>query len=249
MELLKRFKEGDINAFETLFRQFQADVYGWIMQIVRDRGVAEDLTVETFWRIHKARAGFDPDAPFGAWARRIARNLAIDHIRTRRPEEELPEQLPVLQGLNPALRREMRDGIAHAFRRLPAKLQVAAALVLIEERSYEESALALGESVETIRMRVFRAVRMFAVAVGCWKLFDRFTGFVLSAFFGVALGAGIYEHFLGSGLNNIFRVAPTDWTAVFRVSVFLLVIIEVLGCSFWDSAFSRSRETTTTLAQ
>lgn len=160
MELLKRFKEGDIDAFETLFRQFQADVYGWIMQIVRDRGVAEDLTIETFWRIHKARARFDPDAPFGAWARRIAINLAIDHIRSRRPEDELPEQLPAVQPSDPALRRETRDGIAHAFRRLPAKLQVAAASVLIEERSYEETALALGERVGTIRTRVFRAVRM-----------------------------------------------------------------------------------------
>jgi RNA polymerase sigma-70 factor (ECF subfamily) len=160
MELLKRFKEGDIDAFETLFRQFQADVYGWIMQIVRDRGVAEDLTIETFWRIHKARARFDPAAPFGAWARRIATNLAIDHIRTRRPEGELSEQLVSVQPLNPALRRETRDAIAHAFRRLPAKLQVAAELVLIEERSYEESAIALGEGVGTIRTRVFRAVHM-----------------------------------------------------------------------------------------
>jgi DNA-directed RNA polymerase specialized sigma24 family protein len=45
MELLKRFKRGDIDAFETLFRQFQAEVYGWLVQIVRDPGVAEDLTI------------------------------------------------------------------------------------------------------------------------------------------------------------------------------------------------------------
>ncbi len=160
MELLKRFKEGDIDAFETLFRQFQADVYSWIMQIVRDRGVAEDLTIETFWRIHKARGRFDIGASFGAWARRIATNLAIDHIRSRRPEDELPEHLPAVQPLNPALRREMRDAITQAFRRLPAKLQVAAALVLIDEKSYEESASALGESVGTVRTRVFRALRM-----------------------------------------------------------------------------------------
>ena len=67
MELLKRFKEGDVDAFETLFRQFQAEVYGWIVQIVRDRGVAEDLTIETFWRIYKARTRFDTEAAFGSW--------------------------------------------------------------------------------------------------------------------------------------------------------------------------------------
>jgi len=70
MELPKRFKQGDVDAFEALFRQFQAEVYGWIVQIVRDPGIAEGLTIETFWRIHKARARFDTEASFGAWARR-----------------------------------------------------------------------------------------------------------------------------------------------------------------------------------
>jgi DNA-directed RNA polymerase specialized sigma24 family protein len=68
MELLKRFKAGDVEAFETLFRQFQADVYSWIVLIVRDRGFAEDLTIETFWRIHKARRQFDIEKSFGACA-------------------------------------------------------------------------------------------------------------------------------------------------------------------------------------
>jgi RNA polymerase sigma-70 factor (ECF subfamily) len=89
MDLLNRFKEGDLVAFEALFRQYQAEVYGWILRIVRDPGVAEDLTVETFWRIYRARTRFSPQAAFGAWARRIATNLAIDHLRQRRPEVEL----------------------------------------------------------------------------------------------------------------------------------------------------------------
>jgi DNA-directed RNA polymerase specialized sigma24 family protein len=55
MELLKRFRQGDPEAFEALFRQLQAEVYGWIVRIVRDPSAAEGLTVETFWRIHRAR--------------------------------------------------------------------------------------------------------------------------------------------------------------------------------------------------
>lgn len=160
MELLKRFKAGDIDAFETLFRQFQADVYAWIVQIVRDRGIAEDLTIETFWRIYKARARFDTEAAFGAWARRIATNLAIDHIRARRAEQELPEQLPAAEAPDSSLRREARQMIKKAFRRLPPKLQATATLALVEERSYEEIAAALGKPVGTIRTRVFRAVRI-----------------------------------------------------------------------------------------
>ena len=159
MELLKRFKEGDVDAFETLFRQFQADVYGWIVQIVRDRALAEDLTIETFWRIHKTRARFDTESAFGGWARRIATNLAIDHLRRRRPEQELSEQFPSAETPDSVVRRETRQMIERAFLRLPPKLQVAATLALIEERSYEEIAVALGKPVGAIRTRVFRAVR------------------------------------------------------------------------------------------
>src|SRR5215471_3020215 len=116
MELLKRFKQGDVDAFETLFRQFQAEVYGWIVRIVRDPGIAEDLTIETFWRIHKARARFDTEAAFGAWARRIARNLAIDHIRVRRLEHELLDQSLLIETPDSALRRETREKIDRAMR-------------------------------------------------------------------------------------------------------------------------------------
>lgn len=76
MDLLERFARGDLEAFETLFRQFEADVYVWILRIVRDRPVAEELTVEAFWRIYRARARFDPARPFGPWARRVATNVA-----------------------------------------------------------------------------------------------------------------------------------------------------------------------------
>jgi RNA polymerase sigma-70 factor (ECF subfamily) len=121
MELLKRFKQGDTEAFETLFRQFQAEVYGWIVQIVRDPGIAEDLTIETFWRIHKARARFDTEASFGAWARRIARNLAIDHVRSRRRTQEFSEQSVLVEAPDATQRRETHEKIERAFRRLPSK--------------------------------------------------------------------------------------------------------------------------------
>jgi RNA polymerase sigma-70 factor (ECF subfamily) len=160
MELLKRFSQGDPEAFEALFRQFQAEVYGWIVRIVRDPSVAEDLTVETFWRIHRARGRFDPSASFGAWARRIATNLAIDHLRRTRPEVALPDDLAQPATGDPIVCRETRRQIAVAFRRLPLKLRVAATLSLIEERSPKEIAEALDISEGVVRVRVFRAVRL-----------------------------------------------------------------------------------------
>jgi RNA polymerase sigma-70 factor, ECF subfamily len=135
-------------------------VYGGIVRIVRDPSVAEDLTLETFWRIHRARGRFDPGASFGAWARRIATNLAIDHLRQTRREVALPENLAEPASADPIVCREMRRQIAVAFRRLPVKLRVAATLSLIEEQSPQEIAEALGTSEGVVRVRVFRAVRL-----------------------------------------------------------------------------------------
>ena len=160
MELLKRFRQGDPEAFEALFRQFQAEVYGWIVRIVRDPAAGEDLTVETFWRIYRARGRFDPGASFGAWARRIATNLAIDYLRTARPEVALPADLEQPASADPIVCRETRRHIAAAFRRLPVTLRVAATLSLIEERSPKDIAEALGTSEGAVRVRVFRAVRL-----------------------------------------------------------------------------------------
>lgn len=160
MDLLRRFTLGDIDAFETLVRQYQRDVYGWIVRIVRDSGAAEDLAVEAFWRIYRTRGRFRPDGNFAGWARRIATNLALDHLRQRRPEQELPEQLPQADSPDSVLQREMHEEIQQAFHRLPPKLQAAAALALIEERPYDEIADALGTSVGAIKLRVFRAVRI-----------------------------------------------------------------------------------------
>ena len=160
MDLLRRFALGEVDAFETLVRQFQGEVYAWIVRIVRDPSIAEDLTVETLWRIYRARHQFRPDGNFGAWARRIATNLALDHLRRKRPEQSLlaePAGVPEPDGL---LQRETREKIQQAFRRLPAKLQAAATLALVEEQPYDEIANALGTSVGAVKVRVFRAVRI-----------------------------------------------------------------------------------------
>lgn len=62
--------------------------------------------------------------------------------------------------LDPLLQQETREKIQQAFRRLPARLQVAVTLALIEEQPYEEIADALGTSVGAVKLRVFRAVRI-----------------------------------------------------------------------------------------
>ena len=61
---------------------------------------------------------------------------------------------------DPAWEREVRDAVTGAFRSLPARLQAAATLALVEEHSYEEIAEVLGTSTSAIKARVFRAVRI-----------------------------------------------------------------------------------------
>jgi RNA polymerase sigma-70 factor (ECF subfamily) len=160
MELLKRFATGDLEAFEALFRQHQKEVYAWIVRIVRDTGIAEDLTVETFWRIYKHRSQFRPDGNFRAWARRIGTNAALDHLRHARPESELPDSLACASTGDPALGSEKRRQIKEAFHQLPAKYRLVATLALIEEEPYANIAQAVGISESLVKVRVFRAVRM-----------------------------------------------------------------------------------------
>ena len=160
MELLRRFAEGDLDAFEALFQQFQRQIYRWIVQIVRDSGIAEDLTVETFWRIYRARSRFNPERSFGAWSRRIATNVALDWLRRVHHEESLSEH-SITEVLPDAVaQRDMHAAIVRAFNQLPPKLRIVATLSLVEEEPYEAIGEALGIGVATVKTRKFRAMRL-----------------------------------------------------------------------------------------
>jgi RNA polymerase sigma-70 factor (ECF subfamily) len=160
MDLQQRFVAGDLEAFEQLFRDYQRQVFAWIVRIVRDPATAEDLTVETFWRIYRSRTLFRPDGNFGAWSRRIATNIALDHLRKSRRETALPGDLLAPLAPDPAVSREMRARIRTAFVNLPPKYRLVATLALIEDAPYEEIAAAAGITVALVKVRVFRATRM-----------------------------------------------------------------------------------------
>jgi RNA polymerase sigma-70 factor, ECF subfamily len=162
--LLDRFRQGDLDAFEAIFREHQRAVYGWILKIVRDPAAAEDLTVETFWRIHRAHARFDSGRAFGPWARRIATHAALDWLRARQTDtdqagDEIVD-IPAPPSANPGVTAEIRSKTAQAFERLPPRLRIAAVLSLVEEQPHKEVAEALGISVTAAKLRVFRAIRL-----------------------------------------------------------------------------------------
>ena len=112
-----------------------------------------------FWRIYRSRARFDPARSFGAWARRIALNAAIDHLK-RVPRDQQASVAPA----DPVAKAEIdaadtRRSIARAFAALPAPLRVTARLALVDERPYQEIADLLGITVGAVKSRVFRATR------------------------------------------------------------------------------------------
>lgn len=157
-DLLSLFVQGDLDAFESLFKQFQVDVYRWAVRIVRDPSTAEDVLVEAFWRAYRGRGQFDPSRSFGAWMRRIATNVARDHLKATRPRagwSATDDEIPAPASSD----CDLGEAVALAFRKLPPKLQVVATLALIEEQPYAEIADVLDLPIGTIKSRVFRAVR------------------------------------------------------------------------------------------
>src|SRR2546425_9737395 len=125
---LRAFVAGDEAAFEALFREHQREVYGWIVRLVHDPSAAEDLTVETFWRVYRSRARFDPARSFGAWTHRIAINVAIDYLQksTRVRDADRDVVDPIATARVEA--GDARQSISRAFRTLPPALRATATL-------------------------------------------------------------------------------------------------------------------------
>ncbi len=166
-DLLRRFVHGDRDAFESLFRQFDVEVYRWSLAIVRDASMAEDVVVEAFWRAYRGRARFDWSRSFGAWMRRITTNVARDHLRAARRRARWSSPIVDDEVAAPANADSgVAEAVALALRRLPPKLQVVATLAVIEERPYAEIADALEVPVGTVKSRVFRAIRALRKELG-----------------------------------------------------------------------------------
>src|ERR671915_28031 len=82
---IARAKEGDASALDFLYIRYADDVCGYVQSIVRDQHEAEDITQSLFAKLlSKIRRYEQREVPFSAWILRVARNAALDHIRSRR---------------------------------------------------------------------------------------------------------------------------------------------------------------------
>jgi RNA polymerase sigma-70 factor (ECF subfamily) len=81
-----RAKQGDREALRFLYVRYADHIYGYVASIVRDDHEAEDVTQHLFAKLMTALPKYEPrEVPFSAWILRVARNVAVDHMRQRRP--------------------------------------------------------------------------------------------------------------------------------------------------------------------
>lgn len=79
--LLQEAISGDINAFQALFAEFQAQLKSYLYRLVTDRNDAEDLTHDTFVKAFDKIGTFQGKSSLKTWVFRIATNIAYDHLR------------------------------------------------------------------------------------------------------------------------------------------------------------------------
>jgi len=89
-------EEDDDQAFRRLVERHQDRIFGYLMGMVKDRAVADDLFQETFERVIKAmqgqRGSYDPQGQWLSWVMSIARNAAIDHTRRQKKWKKVPHE-------------------------------------------------------------------------------------------------------------------------------------------------------------
>ena len=82
-ELIERYQDGDVHSFELLIGRYQKQVYSYILTLVKDKQLSDDVFQDTFVKVIqtvKSKA-YKDDGRFVQFAMRIAHNLVIDHFR------------------------------------------------------------------------------------------------------------------------------------------------------------------------
>jgi len=102
-ELVRQYIEGDHSSLETLIKKHQSKIFSYIMLIVKDRHLAEDIFQDTFIKvINTLKAGaYNEEGKFLPWVMRIAHNLVIDFFRKskRMPTIENSEEYDIFETL------------------------------------------------------------------------------------------------------------------------------------------------------
>jgi len=159
--ILKRAQRGDERAFSVIVRAYETPVYNYVLRIVGDRALAEDLTQEVFLRVFQGLPRFSLRCRFTTWLFQVAKNRVLDELRAseRRPRGLVPiDDAPPLEALDaPVERMEAVDAIWRAVDDLNVDLKMALLLRDVVGLSYTEIADALEVTLATVKWRIYKA--------------------------------------------------------------------------------------------
>ncbi len=161
--LVKRAIKRDREAYGALYNKHVSRVYRHVYYMVGNPAEAEDLTAQAFLQGWKAIERYQMrGAPFVSWLMRIAHNLGVSHLRSRKPSTELPETLvDHNRDGNPddALQRQAEgDRVREAILRLREEHRRVIILRFVEDLAYREVAEIVGKSVPAVRVIQHRAL-------------------------------------------------------------------------------------------
>lgn len=156
-QLMLRFKEGDVTAFEELIKKHEKSILNLVYRFLGSSNDAEDLTQEVFLRVYRAKDTWQPKAKFSTWIYRITANLCFNWRRkkTLLSLEDL-SPLPSVSNANTE-NTELKKEIQKALLSLPKNQRLAIILCHYENKSYQEISELLHCSVSSVKSLIFRA--------------------------------------------------------------------------------------------
>ncbi len=142
-------------------RAYQVPVYNYVLRLVGDRSLAEDLTQEVFLRVYQGLPKFSARSKFTTWLFQVTKNRVLDELRAseRRPRAVVAlEDVPPLEVVDAPMERiEAIDAVWRAVEALNTDLKMALLLRDVVGLSYTEIADSLEVTLTTVKWRIFKA--------------------------------------------------------------------------------------------
>ena len=167
--VLRKAQRGDERAFSLIVRAYETPVFNYVMRLVGDRSLAEDLTQEVFLRVYQGLPKFSLRCKFTTWLFQVTKNRVLDELRAseRRPRHLVAlDDIPPLEALDaPIERGETVEALWRAIENLSVDLKMALLLRDVTGLSYMEIADSLEITLATVKWRIYKAREEVALAL------------------------------------------------------------------------------------
>lgn len=163
--LIKRLQQGDSAAFMELYNYYHPAIYNFILRIIKNPVITEDLLQEVFIKIWSVRERIQPGLSFQAYLYRISRNAAFKMLKKMAADNEL--RLMLMNELhrsandadNKARWVEYEKLLNAAIEQLPPQRQKIFRLCRQEGKTYRDVSFALNISPNTVKEHMVLATR------------------------------------------------------------------------------------------